>query len=148
MKKLLAICCLSCLTAQAAVVRSTISSLPQITTPSTNTYFEVADMSATPKSRKLSISDLKSSINATNLTLSVNATNATTPNLQDTATVTWAKSGSNLTATAAGSSASAPVNNFYATNIYSQTGNHNTMIITQYVRLPWMTLSYSSTNVS
>ena len=37
-------------------------------------------------------------------TVSVNATNVTTPNFQDTATVTWAKSGSNLTATAVASS--------------------------------------------
>ncbi len=35
-------------------------------------------------------------------TVSVNATNVTTPNIQDSATVTWAKSGSNLIATASG----------------------------------------------
>jgi hypothetical protein len=35
-------------------------------------------------------------------TVSVNATNVTTPNFQDSATVSWAKSGSNLIATAAG----------------------------------------------
>jgi hypothetical protein len=35
-------------------------------------------------------------------TVSLNATNVTTPNFQDTATVTWAKSGSNITATASG----------------------------------------------
>lgn len=99
MKILLAICCVIFLTA-AAVVRTTISSLPQITTPSTNTYFEVADMSATPKSRKLAIGDLKTAVNPTNLTLSVNGTNTTTPNLQDSASVTWSKSASNLTAKA------------------------------------------------
>jgi hypothetical protein len=67
MKTLLAICCLclACLTAQAAT--TTISGLPVITAPSTNTYFEVADMSATPKSRKLAILSLKGSI-VTNIT--------------------------------------------------------------------------------
>jgi len=90
--------CLCCLTAKAAT--TTISSLPQITAPSTNTYFEVADMSATPKSRKLSIGDLRSTINSTNLTLSVNGTNATTPNITNSANVTWSKNGSNLSASA------------------------------------------------
>ena len=74
MKKLFTLTlCLLCLTAQAAT--TTISSLPQITAPSTNTYFEVADMSATPKSRKLAILSLKGSI-VTNLTDAQIATNA------------------------------------------------------------------------
>jgi len=40
-------------------------------------------------------------------TVSVNATNVTTPNIQDTATVTWAVSGSNVTATAVSSGGAA-----------------------------------------
>ncbi len=46
--------------------------------------------------------------NAIPVPLSVNATNVTTPNLQDTATVTWAVSGSNVTATAVSSGSSSP----------------------------------------
>ena len=81
--------------------------------------------------------------------LSQNGTNgASAVNFTNSPTVTWARSGSNWTATAAGSSPAAPVNNFYATNNYVQNGNHNTMIVTQYVRLPWTTLTMSGSNIS
>ncbi len=40
-----------------------------------------------------------------------------------------------------------PVNNYYTTNLYVQNGSHNTMIITQYVRMPWVTLTTSGSNV-
>lgn len=90
MKKLFAIC-LSCLalTAQAAIIAPHISQLPQITTPSTNTYLEVADMSATPKSRKYWLVDLKGYI-ATNLTDAQIAANAAIAKSKISTNSTWA----------------------------------------------------------
>lgn len=57
-------CCLLLLglPARAAVLTNSISALTAITTPSTNTYLEVADLSATPKSRKIWLLDLARSI--------------------------------------------------------------------------------------
>jgi len=40
-----------------------ISDLSSITTPSTNTWLEVADLAATPKSRKISLPNLKTAVN-------------------------------------------------------------------------------------
>ncbi len=56
----------------AAILTNPISSLPIIISPSTNTYLEVADMSATPKSRKITITDLAIFIR-TNLLLQLNS---------------------------------------------------------------------------
>lgn len=85
------------LTLMAATVVKKVSEFPSVTTPGTNDLFLLA---LPTTNNAIKYSDLKSSINATNLTLSVNGTNATTPNIADTASVTWTKSGSNLTATA------------------------------------------------
>src|SRR2546426_1840119 len=100
------------LSLMAATIIKKTSEYPNVTTPGTNDLFLLALTNAPATNHNIKYSDLKASINATNLTLSVNGTNATTPNLQDSATVIWSKSGSNLTATAAGGDASAPVNNF------------------------------------
>jgi hypothetical protein len=48
--------------ARAAVPTNSISVLTAITTPSSNTFLEVADMSATPKSRKIWLLDLANAI--------------------------------------------------------------------------------------
>lgn len=39
-------------------------------------------------------------------------------------------------------------NNLTVSNLYTVNGNHNTLIVTQYVRLPWTTLTMSGSNVS
>jgi hypothetical protein len=87
-------------------------------------------------------------------TVSVNATNVSTPNIQDTATVTWAVSGSNLTATAAGGG-SATVNgtNLSALNL-KDSGDVTWSITSATNAVPgfaaqtWNTLAYSGgTNV-
>jgi len=88
------------LTTAATIIRVKISAYPLTTTLGTNDLFLIAIAGDTNKSIRFSA--LKAAINSTNLTLSVNATNATTPNLQDSATVTWSKSGSNITANSSG----------------------------------------------
>jgi hypothetical protein len=39
-------------------------------------------------------------------------------------------------------------NNLTVSNLYTVNGNHNTLIVTNYVQLPWTTLTMSGSNVS
>ncbi len=159
----------------AALIVKKVSDYPNVTVPGTNDFFLLSITNAPGTNHNIKYSALKAAINATNLTLSVNATNANTPNLQDSATVTWSKSGSNLVATAAGGNVTNTYNtivttnltvlnsltvsnitvtnvtvqnNLTVSNLYTVNGNHNTLIVTNYVQMPWTTLTLSGTNVS
>src|SRR5213594_2802696 len=107
--KLILLGAVALLVMAATIIKKT-SEYPNVTTPGSNDFFLLAITNAPATNHNIKYKDLKAAINATNLTLSVNGTNATTPNLQDSATVTWSKSGSNITATAAGGDSHAPVN--------------------------------------
>ncbi len=52
---------------------TTISSLPILRTPSTNTYFEISDMSASPMSRKLWLIDLANAVATNSSILKLNS---------------------------------------------------------------------------
>ena len=88
-------------------------------------------------------------------TVSINGTNVTTPNLQDTATVTLAISGSNITATAVASGGSLSVNGTNATTPNLKDGSDVTWSITSasnavpaFAAQTWNALAYTGgTNV-
>src|SRR6266568_4855867 len=101
----------------AALIVKKVSDYPNVTVPGTNDFFLLSITNAPGTNHNIKYSALKAAINATNLTLSVNATNANTPNLQDSATVTWSKSGSNLVATAAGGNVTNTYNTIVTTNL-------------------------------
>lgn len=170
MKTLLVICCcLCCLAAQAANI--TISSLTQITSPSTNTWFEVADMSATPRSRKFSLPHLKAAI-VTNITDAMVAANAAITrtkiavgNPRDVivngpdgelssiaGTEGWFVGFSNGVPVFRPVGGSGGTTNYFdyttISNAFFLSGKGNTLIVTQYVRLPWSTLTLTGTNAN
>jgi len=149
------VCALLCLAAIPSGTR--IIDMTAITTPSTNTWFEVADLSATPKSRKLSLPTIKGLINSTNVNGSGTAN--TLPKWTGTNSLGSIGNGQGFlandgtggflwTTNVGGISETFIFFTQLVTNNFFLSGKGNTLIVTQYVRFPYTNLTVSGTNVA